>query len=695
LSVYQSLDISIFFVLILVLILYPFEVFAQESDQHEKSEKSVASDSELSKKEEKKNLNFFFPPSKHNVKFSDFEFDYDLSDPNQLKIGPFTYRTYTISMIWLEKGDRLILNWPEQLIDEGTIHLFSYSNEELIHSYSFNKEDLDDWKEERQKIASENSSGELSIVNYIKNSTIELPKISASILLKLNSPFKICISPKGSMDGNLFCTSKLQASQKAESSSLIRKINEIVANFPPEIFINKKSAPLKDKLKLQPKGKLSLQARINSGAVVEMNFEVPEVNIYDIYQKEDKNLFLRGVEPVPLWSEIIKNTNQTNSIWNKIKWQQTIGDFRQKWQMTLAPDTPYLYFKGIGGGILKLRFETDNIPLVRDFLTLNENALTSNGDESLWLKFNAPSNLQLNAPNTNLIPMKDNHNLLSSKDPQLEKVSPSQLEPATSTSHEPSDNEYLWKFETPNLYEYNTNFIEIKTKNKITYAGWSIYKNLPHEFSGRFSVISSDFKNLILLNEYLLNLWPQDIFDSPNYYFSQQRWGLSIKYFQETSHIRTQEDLENQVPDVKLSNTTLDLKYRFTPGLWGREETWGTILGFQNVQISHTSVLMNGIGFFWARSMPKLFDDIMSYLPFMDFPKFVDMEYIAYINSLTKDVALSSNFAINFHGKIFWHRSFFGEAGFGLKKYEYLMTKEELSVNLNSLYFTMGLGFNF
>jgi hypothetical protein len=146
---------------------------------------------------------------------------------------------------------------------------------------------------------------------------------------------------------------------------------------------------------------------------------------------------------------------------------------------------------------------------------------------------------------------------------------------------------------------------------------------------------------------------------------------------------------------ISLQLTTLDLKYRFTPGLWERDETWGAILGAEDVLVNNIHGALAGAGLFWARSMPKIFDDIMNWFPFMSYPKWVDMEMIYYLTPLSNTITTgnSPTYSLNFHGKILWTKYFFGEAGFGLKAYDY--GTETKAVRLQALYGTAGLGLNF
>jgi hypothetical protein len=156
-----------------------------------------------------------------------------------------------------------------------------------------------------------------------------------------------------------------------------------------------------------------------------------------------------------------------------------------------------------------------------------------------------------------------------------------------------------------------------------------------------------------------------------------------------------------------LQTSTLDLKYRFTPGLWSRDETWGMMASFQSMSYAAFKGDMVGGGFFWARSMPRIFDDLMNILPIFRYPKWVDLEFIYYPTFINKESKPKNfgqgtgNWSLNFHGKLMWSKRIFGEAGFGIKNLDF--NKETGSnetflrqnYKFTSLYGTVGLGINF
>ena len=109
---------------------------------------------------------------------------------------------------------------------------------------------------------------------------------------------------------------------------------------------------------------------------------------------------------------------------------------------------------------------------------------------------------------------------------------------------------------------------------------------------------------------------------------------------------------------------------------------------------------MNGVGIFWARSMPKGFDEFLNVLPWMRYPKWVDVEFLYYLTSSAPNSTLvgGDNTSLNFHGKLMWTNNFFGEAGFGIKRLhwvQYFSATDQKDFFFTSVYGTVGIGLSF
>lgn len=246
-----------------------------------------------------------------------------------------------------------------------------------------------------------------------------------------------------------------------------------------------------------------------------------------------------------------------------------------------------------------------------------------------------------------------------------------------------------WTFVAPEKGNMNRSYLGLSYGKQKTRAYYELYRGYGNELSFRLSGIVSAGQGMIM-GETAFNHWFEEIFSSENYWLSKQRWGVSGKYFKSLTPLQFE-----QATAANLEVLTFDLKFRFTPGLWTREESMGMMASYQSVGFEQLKAQMLGAGWFWARSMPKVFDDILNYIPGMNFPKWVDMEFIYYPGSMDSKIKADVNYALNFHGQVLWKKWLFGEAGFGVKRYAFLDTSLNQQAELNTFYGTVGLGMKF
>lgn len=252
----------------------------------------------------------------------------------------------------------------------------------------------------------------------------------------------------------------------------------------------------------------------------------------------------------------------------------------------------------------------------------------------------------------------------------------------------------IWNFEAPNKFAMNTATLDVPGEKTTHKSYLDIYRAGAGEASLRLTGVVTSESDFVMLGEGHVSWWFNDLFGWQNYYLSRQRWGVSAKYFTSLNQLPASvEDASSE--DVSLSVVEADLRYRFTPGLWEKDETLGLIVAYESMALGSTNVPKMGIGLFWARSMPRSVDYWFSKLPFMNYPKWVDMEFVKYVSSMDSDISLGDDYVLNFHGKVLWTPRFFGEAGFGLKNYYFEKTSDGSGAKLTTFYGTVGLGINF
>lgn len=258
-------------------------------------------------------------------------------------------------------------------------------------------------------------------------------------------------------------------------------------------------------------------------------------------------------------------------------------------------------------------------------------------------------------------------------------------------------NTFEWEFLAPEKSALNTQSLEVSGANKAELT-YSLYRGYPFETSLRLTGGYSGGA-IAYFGEFYLSSWFETLFGWENYYFGRQRWGVSSRFFNSLSPFKVGGG------EIALGHFNFDLKYRLSPGIWGYDESWGLILGYQSMtyqsQSSEIASLAEatsqlGVGFFWARSMPRIFDSLFNIIPFFRYPKWVDLDLIYYLSSFNPHQELRSNFMLNFHGKIYWSKMIYGEAGLAFKKIG-INQLAPTSVEANSLIVlgTVGLGINF
>ncbi|MFV8248334.1 hypothetical protein [Bdellovibrio bacteriovorus] len=256
------------------------------------------------------------------------------------------------------------------------------------------------------------------------------------------------------------------------------------------------------------------------------------------------------------------------------------------------------------------------------------------------------------------------------------------------------DNVTVWNFEAPQKFAMNTATLDVPGEKATHKSYLEIYRAGAGEASLRLTGVVTSDSDYVVLGEGHVSWWFNDLFGWQNYWLSKQRWGVSAKYFTSLTNLPASTAGGNS-EDVKLAVMDADLRYRFTPGLWEKDETLGLIVAYEAMTLGDSNVPKIGAGLFWARSMPRAIDYWFSKIPFMNYPKWVDMEFIKYFSSTDSDITLGDDYVLNFHGKVLWTPRFFGEAGFGLKNYYYEKNSDGSGAKLTTFYGTVGLGVNF
>jgi hypothetical protein len=419
---------------------------------------------------------------------------------------------------------------------------------------------------------------------------------------------------------------------------------------------------------------IKFSAMTKGGTYFEFVSNPKEIRVVDVVRDPDnKRLHVIGYGDTPMGQ--IDEAFYADSVhWGFLNFMPTIGDLRKFWRASISLNAPYLYLKGEGGAPFRQSFDFEKLPSTNARIVLSDKTTKSTYSSSVWVKGSVHPEIQLSADGA-----------------EVKRV---------------SETEFEWAFPAPEKGVYNTGLLNVHEGETKWKAGYDIYRGYPAEIGARMQMILTDQLQFILLGELAGQLWFESILGWDNYTFSHQRWGVAAKYFQAISGTEGVGDTNIDT----LAVTTVGLKYRITPGIWNRDPTVGGILSYQNLDYAFTSIAdgseysfsipVIGGGVFWARSMPKVFDNFFNLVPFMRYPKWVDWEFIFYPLALNSTQATNFMLSMNFHGKVQWTQNFYGEAGFGLKNFSFDDATNpdpqfQFTVPLYVAYGTLGLGFNF
>ncbi len=586
---------------------------------------------------------------------------------SRLKLGPvtideknFSFGLRKLTELGLDRNtpseSYFFVRWPDFLYTETVIELLTRDGN-VIWKKEVRKKEIQDWKTKVRKEV-KNLKSSVQLISWaIPTSEADLP------LQGLADGFRFCISPLQENAKERLCSQ----SYVVRNSGTQPLIGRLKSTVTPRILVNAELAPEAGEVLAESGLPVRFFAELSTGETLEFTSKPLTVAWSDFTKLEGQNVYtVVGFELPPAGPYRIRNPDRFENWVQAIGFQPTIFDARKFWVSQVKGTEPWLYFRGESGGLFKHVLPIEKAPSSKIRLHLAKRTPKGTYRDGVKIKGRKQSSTNLTSQQYRVLTKNNSE-------------------------------EFTWSFKASQNAQINRSSLLLNDNGQTYRSYFEIYKGYSNELSSRLSMIIST-QGLILMGEVAYNLWFEDILGWDNYEFSKQRWGLSTKYFQSITKYEV-----TGYGEAQLKVINADLKYRLTPGLWTRDESHGGMLSYQdldaNLQITKFKVPMVGFGWFWARSMPKVVDEVFSLLPFMDYPKWVDMEFIYYAASLDSTKKLNFNFALNFHGQVLWKDNFFGEAGFGIKRFDLIditnTYQANLGYQLNVLYGTVGMGLKF
>jgi hypothetical protein len=661
------------------------------------------------------NKTLFFNPAKNKIHVEQQKIDFDITHGDLLRLGPLQLNTSSMAFnITREQGEFyeiefgldnvrklgpiyvISFRWPIDFIEKGLLEIKDDAENTLWRT-NVTEEGLKNWsfllEEQTNKIIFEKNRSEIEksilelkakgdIEKLQKRMNLARPKqlsvthqqtqyglthnrfeqIPISQIVK---PFHFCLTDESRAGRLKVCSrrymfqrigGKVQALPVRGAIKASIEINDkTVSDKGSAIFIEN-SVPIR------------LVARLSDGASYEFISNPKEINVIDLVQDYKNNLVQAigyGDPPVGSYNELFY-ADAVN--WSFLNFKPTIGDLRKFWTASTSTYAPYFYLKGVGGAPFRQSFVYDKLPDVESRIQIGEMMPRSTYKSEIVLRAQANPNVEVSSENSSVV--------------------------------RPTTNEIDWTFLLPKKNDTNLNTISIKDHAGTWLADYEMYRGAPGELSARLVGAASSGGSYFLLNEIALQYWFESILGSQNKLLSLQRWGIAAKNSQ--SMAATDDGI------ILFDNGTVDIKYRLTPGVWMREPTVGLMASYLNFAYGIEDTLgevkfyvpVAGGGVFWARSMPKFFDDIFNIIPFLRYPKWVDWEFIYYPLELRDKQKSNFMFSMNFHGKVLWTKTFFGEAGFSLKNFSFEDVRssnpdKQLGPSVVAAFGTIGIGIHF
>jgi hypothetical protein len=628
----------------------------------------------------------FYDSMENLLPTMDLEYDLSLEGGKSFRIGDVVISPQTFFVALLPVGKfhsrmtqvvgrddarkmALVLRWPQPLWAEGTLEVISRTGT-VLWKESINEakkkawsESLADWQRGLIAAGVKTKFPDTSV--FGTDYGVLDPEQKG--FRPRDESFRFCLSQARGRSRSSLCSQRYVL--RRGKTLTLAKVKTVVT---PRVLLGGEAAPLTLTKPVPKDAPTSLYADLANGESYEFVSLPNKLNLMDVSSgKTPDQLRVVGFGTRPTVPSTILNPDSYSNITKAIGFESTIGDMRKFWQISISAEDPKIYLPGVAGGVFAQRLDVSEVPRAnaRPYL----DARTPKGTYIDGMK---------------VYGQRVANSKIGSTENEIE-------------IHEDDPTKFTWFFKATERGQLNRSYLNLEYEGQQYKAFYEIYKGFPRELSLRLSGLLAASGSMVFLGEVAYNHWFEDVFGWTNYTLARQRWGLSAKYFRSFTQLYagkvrvpptgTPYTIVDSYTDLVVAN--VDLKYRLSPGLWNRDETVGVMLDYQKLQFASMEAPMIGFGAFWARSMPKVFDDIFNIVPLMRHPKWVDMEFIYYPLSMSPTIVLQTNFALNFHGKVMWTKHWFGEAGFGLKRYA--MSNGVQAAALNTFYGTVGLGLSF
>lgn len=614
-----------------------------------------------------------FPTELNGIKLIEKNIEYDFAGEKSFQLGrkEFKYTGVFATLTVIGQAPRVLhrsahkhhrilaLQWPKELIEFGELQFIETRKNNVVFEERIGDESLGLWRTapERMREMLYPTWGETKLrwlgprVSF-KRGRFGLFPIPKDLNQVLGRDLRYCVTEENALNFTKMCSVIMHKDTQGRMrrSQVQRKQKTILK-------VNGKEAPLAGELAFSQNFDFSVQS--STGFSYQFKGKPIKANVVQILQsddyKEELEVLGHGVFP-----HGAKPFGDGPRLLEKLGWQDSILPEKHYWNLAVLKETPSIPALTSGASFIGYQIDSENgYPSKKDRLKITK---TPRATYSSSVEIKGECQKECNLKATGKDELKT------------------------------SGKEFVWKIKTPLKNTQNFNQISVIGETSKTWTAQNeIFRATSTEVSSRFSGFATTDSVFSVLGELSFAHWFESLLGWQNSLLSYQRWGLRASYSKTLKGINIANNLEEQ----SLSTLNADLKYRFKSGVSGLNETVGLNLSYQQSNLSGRNLPLVGGGIFWEKSMPVIFDKLLNYLPYMDYPKWVDMEFVVYPTSLSSEVTTNLMWNLNFHGKVLWSKSFFGEMGFGIRSFDLIDQIQEQQFKFFSAYITLGVGAQF
>ncbi len=544
--------------------------------------------------------------------------------------------------------------WPEALTKTGDLTVEN-TNGKLLWAKEITDEDLASWK-------SESAFANAEMMNGHKDHSwgqFDVP-LSEFRFLCSQMPFRICLTKKNSDLERLQICSRPYVTRVSKDQITLYSA-KVSAKIAQGFSLNKRPMPKTGVLNFTFGTPFHIKMVYSDSSSIDLSTQPADPKLLDVVQgQKASDIIITGMGAQPLGRvKVIQRPK--NFFWSPTGYSQD-----RIWRIKMNRQNPTVRILGTFNIPFTLFFNADRIPQESDRVYVKDSHSTGTYGSS---------------------PLVEGYN------PGSAKISSNEISATQTDSYH-----FKWTFAAPKKGEDNRAKLLVLSPNqdKPWMAHYRLYRSYPYEISARMTGIIDSSFTVIILAEISAAAWFDTLASINNSVISKQRWGIAGQYFKGLTPIQTSGG--SNVNDFSVA--ALDLKYNLIPGVWHRDEIVGLNTSFERVTIAGLTANLGGVGLYWARTMPKIFNDIFNVVPVFEYPKYVDMQLTYFPLAADSVTTPGTSFNLTFHGRIFWTKQFYGEAGFGIREYSFSQPSpvnlgKQAPISLNMAYGSFGIGYAF